>query len=114
MKFESYAQKWCPLGRISIQRPNGNGGITVVPAGAFNTCILAQAGQEKPGDRFMASTCIGPQCPLYRKSLLPWKWGKCLFAHEPLRGTLWALFLLLAGLMTGFAFFLVLLLQKGA
>lgn len=113
MKFETYRQKWCPLGRISIQHPNGNGGITVVPAGAFNTCVLAQGGMEKPGERFMASTCIGPQCPLYRKSILPWRWGRCLFANEPLRGTLWSIFILFVGLLAGLGVFFLYFFQKG-
>lgn len=111
MKFENYGQKWCPFGRISIQHTNGNAGITVVPAGAFNTILLSEGGKDS---RFMPTTCIGSQCPMYRKSMLPWRWGRCLFAHEPLKGTLWTLFLLSAGLLAGFAFFLLSFVQKGA
>lgn len=111
MKFETFREKWCPLGRISVQHTNGNGDLAVVPAGAFNSIIMSKGGTDS---RHLPSTCIGPQCPLYRKSLLPWEWGRCLFAHEPLKGTLWTLFLLSAGLLAGFAFFLVMLVQMGA
>lgn len=111
MKFESYGQKWCPLGRISVQHTSGNGDLNVVPVGAFNTVTLSKGGMDS---RFMASTCIGPQCPLYRKSLLPWRWGRCLFAREPLKGTLWAIFLLSAGLVAGLAFFVLSHVLQGA
>lgn len=67
---------WCPLGRISIQNIEG-GKVDAVKAGAFNRVVI-----EK--HTYLSSLCIGNKCPLYRRGLNPFSWGRCLAAKQRL------------------------------
>lgn len=78
---KKFSEVWCPHGRVSIQNPQ-DGNISVVSCGAFNTVLYTPQLRSSGGDgeKFMVTTCLGPQCAYYRKK---WrKWGRCALAHE--------------------------------
>lgn len=68
--------KWCPLGRISLQKIEGSS-IQAVSTGAFNLVTLANADKGVP---YPAATCMKNLCPLYRRGINPWGWGRCTLA----------------------------------
>ena len=70
-----YDEKWCPWGRMSLQRTTGEG-MEVLPGGAFNSSLDCTGGDFV---RRSAARCIGPSCPYYRPPLLLYRnaWGRC-------------------------------------
>lgn len=83
MKKPNYHDMWCPMGRLSLQHSNNKGDIQVVPGGAFNSVLFSSSLNANEGSKpYLSTTCVGEQCPMYRKSLMPWKWGKCALAHD--------------------------------
>lgn len=89
MKKEDYHEKWCPMGRLSLQHSNNKGDIQVIPGGAFNSVLYSSSLNSNDGGKpYLSSMCIGEQCPMYRKALLPWRWGRCAFSHDNSLSTL--------------------------
>lgn len=85
MKKDAYQNKWCPMGRLSLQHSNNRGDIQVVPGGAFNSVLYSSSLNSNDGGKpYLAFTCIGEQCAMYRKPLMPWSWGRCALAHDNL------------------------------
>lgn len=83
MKKDAYQDKWCPMGRLSLQHSNNRGDIQVIPGGAFNSVLYSSSLNSNDGGKpYLSSICIGEQCPMYRKTLAPWGWGRCALAHD--------------------------------
>jgi len=70
---------WCPMGRVSVQHFEGPN-VKALAAGAFNIVNLAQS-PGGPAPTYLASTCQGRHCPLYRRGFNPWGWGRCALAQ---------------------------------
>ncbi len=73
------------MGRLSLQHSNNRGDIQVVPGGAFNSVLYSSSLNSNDGGKpYLAFTCIGEQCAMYRKPLMPWSWERCALAHDNL------------------------------
>lgn len=95
---EKRKQTWCPMGRVSVQNVEG-ARVQALQAGAFN---IVNFGQGKPSGAdapiYLACTCVGPHCPLYRPGILPWRWGRCALAQPADGPWIFAAFIALGGI----------------
>lgn len=101
MARKTFADMWCPLGRISVQQIEA-GGVRAVATGGFNQVALAQEynGQVQGQSPWLASKCAGPMCALYRRGWSPlFGWGRCSMARPSVWGNVWAAAILAAALV---------------
>lgn len=82
MPEKTHKDKWCPLGRLSIQRITQDKGIEVVQAGAYNQALVQVSPRDSGSKVYNSTHCCGPACAFYRRSLNPWHWGYCGITPE--------------------------------
>lgn len=62
---------WCPMGRISLQKGSSQPRIDVIPGGAFNVALTFAPDSAAHGAARYPSVCIGKNCALWKRGLLP-------------------------------------------
>lgn len=75
-------EKWCPLGRISIQRWD-NGAFREGVPGAYNLVLRVDAARGEIGAQLqVASPCMREACQFYRKGTFKWCSGSCKLEQQ--------------------------------
>lgn len=75
-------EKWCPLGRISIQHWD-NGVFREGVPGAYNLVLRVDAARGEAGSYPIAATpCMGGACRFYRRGMVRWSSGSCKLEQQ--------------------------------
>lgn len=73
--------KWCPYGRLSIQRFEEGKFREAVPV-SFNLTEHVDLQNGIVGQRRISTYCIKDNCALYKEGIFPWSKGDCSLKHS--------------------------------